>query len=65
VLDLDEPGVDEAAAPRARVQRLRAGAIVLAVIIASHVTSQGESTWFEGVMLLALYVVLAATFLFA
>jgi Ca2+:H+ antiporter len=41
------------------------GAIVLAVIIASHVTSQGESTWFEGVMLLALYVVLAATFLFA
>jgi Ca2+:H+ antiporter len=39
--------------------------IVLAVIIASHVTSQGESTWFEGLMLLALYVVLAAAFLFA
>jgi Ca2+:H+ antiporter len=39
--------------------------IVLAVIIASHVTSQGESTWFEGLMLLALYAVLAATFLFA
>jgi Ca2+:H+ antiporter len=41
------------------------GGIVLAVIIASHVTSQGESTWFEGLMLLALYAVLAATFLFA
>jgi Ca2+:H+ antiporter len=39
--------------------------IVLAVIIASHVTSQGESTWFEGLMLLALYTVLAAAFLFA
>ena len=39
--------------------------IVLAVIIASHITSQGESTWFEGLMLLALYVVLAAAFLFA
>jgi Ca2+:H+ antiporter len=39
--------------------------IVLAVIIASHVTSQGESTWFEGLLLLALYTVLAATFLFA
>jgi Ca2+:H+ antiporter len=39
--------------------------IVLAVIIASHVTSQGESTWFEGLMLLALYAVLAAAFLFA
>jgi Ca2+:H+ antiporter len=39
--------------------------IVLAVIIASHITSQGESTWFEGLMLLALYAVLAAAFLFA
>jgi Ca2+:H+ antiporter len=41
------------------------GGIVLAVVIASHITSQGESTWFEGLMLLALYVVLAAAFLFA
>jgi Ca2+:H+ antiporter len=39
--------------------------IVLAVIIASHITSQGESTWFEGLLLLALYAVLAAAFLFA
>jgi Ca2+:H+ antiporter len=41
------------------------GAILLAVIIASHITGQGESTWFEGLMLLAVYVVLAAGFLFA
>jgi Ca2+:H+ antiporter len=41
------------------------GGMLLAVIIASHITSQGESTWFEGLMLLALYVVLAAAFLFA
>jgi Ca2+:H+ antiporter len=41
------------------------GAVLLAVIIASHVTLQGESTWFEGLMLLALYSVLAAAFLFA
>jgi Ca2+:H+ antiporter len=39
--------------------------VLLAVIIASHITSQGESTWFEGLMLLALYTVLAAAFLFA
>jgi Ca2+:H+ antiporter len=41
------------------------GGILLAVVIASHVTAQGESTWFEGLMLLALYAVLAAAFLFA
>ena len=39
--------------------------IVLAVIVASHITNQGESTWFEGLMLLALYAVLVASFLFA
>ncbi len=39
--------------------------IVLAVIVASHITSQGESTWFEGLMLLAVYAVLVAAFLFA
>ena len=33
-------------------------AIMLAVIIANHVTNEGESTWFEGVQLLAVYVVL-------
>jgi Ca2+:H+ antiporter len=41
------------------------GGVLLAVIIASHITSQGESTWFEGLMLLAVYTVLVAAFLFA
>ena len=41
------------------------GALVLAVLIANHVTSEGESTWFEGIQLLAVYVVLGLTFLFA
>ena len=41
------------------------GGLLLAVIIASHITGEGQSTWFEGLMLLALYVVLAAAFLFA
>jgi Ca2+:H+ antiporter len=41
------------------------GGLLLAVVIASHITAQGESTWFEGLMLLALYTVLAAAFLFA
>ena len=39
--------------------------LVMAVIVASHITSQGESTWFDGLMLLAVYAVLVATFLFA
>ena len=41
------------------------GAIFLAVLIANHVTHDGESTWFEGVQLLAVYVVLGVTFFFA
>jgi Ca2+:H+ antiporter len=41
------------------------GGILLAVVIASHITAQGESTWFEGLMLLAVYSVLVAAFLFA
>jgi Ca2+:H+ antiporter len=41
------------------------GALVLAVMIANHVTNEGESTWFEGLQLLAVYVVLGLTFLFA
>ena len=35
------------------------------LIVTSHVTGQGESTWFEGLMLLALYVILASAFFFA
>jgi Ca2+:H+ antiporter len=43
---------------------LEIGAILLAVLIAVHVTHEGESTWFEGVQLLAVYAVLALTFFF-
>ena len=43
---------------------LELGAILLAVLIAAHVTQEGESTWFEGVQLLAVYVVLAVVFFF-
>jgi Ca2+:H+ antiporter len=39
--------------------------VLLAAMIASHVTLQGSSTWFEGLMLLALYALLVAAFLFA
>jgi Ca2+:H+ antiporter len=41
------------------------GAVFLAVIIANHVTSEGESTWFEGIQLLAVYFVLGLAFYFA
>jgi Ca2+:H+ antiporter len=43
---------------------LEIGAILLAVLIAIHVTHEGESTWFEGVQLLAVYAVLGLTFFF-
>jgi Ca2+:H+ antiporter len=39
--------------------------LFLAVIIAGQVTSAGESTWFEGLQLLAVYMVLALGFFFA
>lgn len=41
------------------------GAFLLAVVIANHVTAEGESTWFEGVQLLAVYAVVAVAFAFA
>ena len=41
------------------------GGLFLAVLIATHVTDEGESTWFEGVQLLAVYAVLALEFAFA
>jgi Ca2+:H+ antiporter len=41
------------------------GAILLAILIANHVTQDGESTWFEGVQLLAIYLVLGLAFYFA
>jgi Ca2+:H+ antiporter len=40
------------------------GVIFLAVILADAVTRDGESTWFEGLQLLAVYAVLALTFYF-
>ena len=36
------------------------GAVVLAILIANHVTDDGESTWYEGVQLLAVYAVLGS-----
>jgi Ca2+:H+ antiporter len=41
---------------------LELGAIVLAVLIANQVTQEGESTWFEGLQLLGVYVVLGIVF---
>nr|WP_183342470.1 calcium/proton exchanger [Conexibacter arvalis] len=41
------------------------GAFLLAVLIANHVTAEGESTWFEGVQLLCVYAVVALAFAFA
>jgi Ca2+:H+ antiporter len=41
------------------------GAILLAVLIANHVTQEGESTWFEGLQLLAVYIVFGLAFFYA
>ena len=41
------------------------GGILLAIIIANHVTSEGESTWYEGLQLLAVYFVLGIAFFVA
>jgi Ca2+:H+ antiporter len=41
------------------------GAILLAVLIANYVTQDGESTWFEGVQLLAVYFVFGIAFYYA
>lgn len=38
------------------------GGVLMAILIANHVTNEGESTWYEGVQLLAVYVVLGITF---
>jgi Ca2+:H+ antiporter len=35
------------------------------VLVANFLASEGESTWFEGVQLLALYLVLGLVFLLA
>jgi Ca2+:H+ antiporter len=41
------------------------GGILLAIVIANHVAQDGESNWFEGLQLLAVYVVLALAFYYA
>lgn len=41
------------------------GAMLFAVLIALFVSQEGESNWFEGLQLLALYVVLGLVFFFA
>ena len=40
-------------------------AIVLAILVADRVTSEGESNWHEGLQLLCLYAVIGVTFYFA
>ena len=41
------------------------GAVVLALLIANLVLTDGESTWYEGLQLLAVYAVLGVVFFFA
>ena len=41
------------------------GGILVAILIANYVTQDGESTWFEGFQLLALYAILGITFFYA
>jgi Ca2+:H+ antiporter len=41
------------------------GALFIAVLVANQATNEGESTWFEGVQLLAVYAVIALAFAFA
>ena len=41
------------------------GAVLLAVLIANYTTQDGSSNWFEGIQLLAVYVVLALAFGYA
>jgi Ca2+:H+ antiporter len=44
---------------------LELGALAIAAIIANQVTQEGESTWYEGLQLLLVYVVIALAFGFA
>jgi Ca2+:H+ antiporter len=39
--------------------------VILAILVASHVTHDGETTWFEGLQLLAVYAVVAIAFFYA
>jgi Ca2+:H+ antiporter len=39
-------------------------AVVLAAFVAEQISGDGESNWFEGVQLLALYIILGVLFYF-
>ena len=39
-------------------------AVVVAVLISGQIASDGESNWLEGVLLLAVYLILAIVFFF-
>jgi Ca2+:H+ antiporter len=41
------------------------GAILVAILVANYVTQDGESTWFEGAQLVALYAILGIAFYYA
>jgi Ca2+:H+ antiporter len=41
------------------------GAVLIAILIANVVTNDGESNWFEGVQLLALYAIIGIAFFYA
>jgi Ca2+:H+ antiporter len=41
------------------------GAVLLAILIANVVTNDGESNWFEGTQLLALYAIVGIAFFYA
>lgn len=41
------------------------GAVLLAILVANVITHDGESNWFEGVQLLALYAILGIAFFYA
>jgi Ca2+:H+ antiporter len=43
---------------------LEIAGIAVAVITADMISSDGETTWFEGVLLIAVYVILAVAFYF-
>jgi Ca2+:H+ antiporter len=47
------------------VNGLELGALLLAVLIANQVTSEGESNWFEGVLLLTVYAIVGVSFALA
>jgi len=41
------------------------GAVLIAILVANVITHDGESNWFEGVQLLALYLILGIAFFYA